>query len=132
MSRLLRADNTTILPLVLLIELIGTGIANVKLAQTAPPVAICGTILDRCGTVLPIELFVQRLPALSVALVLASILLAVLGTAMRLRTTVAGGGMTARVLQLAPVILLAVVGLLACVLVSTVWLPNAIPLRHPL
>jgi hypothetical protein len=132
MTRLLRADNTAIFPLLLLGGLIVTGIANVKMAQPAPPVAICGTILYRCGSVLPIELFVQHLPALSVALVLASILVAVLGTSMRQRATVAGGSITARVLQLAPVILLVVVGLLACVLASTVWPPSVIPLRHPI
>jgi hypothetical protein len=132
MSRLLRADNATIFPLLLLGGLIVTGIANVKMAQPAPPAAICGGALGPyCATVLPIELFVQHLPALSVALVLASILAAVLGTVMRQRATMAGGSITARVLQLAPGVLLVVVGLLACVLVSTVWLPTAAPFRHP-
>ena len=130
MSRLLRADNTAIFPLLLLIGLIATGIANVKLAQPAPPVAICGAILYPCGTALPVQLFIQHFPLLSAALVLASILLAVLATYMRLRVTAAGGDTAARVLQLAPGILLLVVGLLACVLVSTVWPPTTIPFRH--
>ena len=60
-----------------------------------------------------------------------SLLLAVLGTYLRLRATAAGGGMSARVLQLTPGILQIVVGLLACLLVMTIWSPVAIPIRHP-
>jgi hypothetical protein len=72
-----------------------------------------------------------QLPLLSLALVLASLSLAVLGTYWRRHVTTARDGVIARLLQLAPGILLVLVGLLACVLVSTVWLPTLHPLLHP-
>jgi hypothetical protein len=64
-------------------------------------------------------------------LVLVSLLLAVLGTYLRRNATAAGSGMIARVLQLAPGILLVIVGLLACVLVNTVWPPTVHPFSAP-
>ena len=73
----------------------------------------------------------MHLPLLSVALVLASLLLAVLGTYMRVHISAARDSVLALVLQLAPGILLVVVGLLACVLVNTVWPPAVHPLLHP-
>ena len=59
---LLRTDKGTIVPLLLLLlGLIATAIANVKMAQPAPPVALCGTILGPyCGSVLPVQTFVAH------------------------------------------------------------------------
>ena len=127
-----RTDKGTIVPLLLLVGLIATAIANVKMAQPAPPVAICGTILGLyCGSILPLQTFVAHLPLLSLALALVSLLLAVLGTYCRRHAAADRASMLARVLQLAPGILLVVVGLLACVLVMTVWPATAHPLVHP-
>jgi hypothetical protein len=53
------------------------------------------------------------------------------GTYLRLRDTAADDSVFPRLLQVSPVILLVVVGLLACVLVNTVWLPTAHPILHP-